>query len=80
MLSKEGGLVEYHWNTGDGWNWIEHGTPNKGVSLITSPSPCFEGNQLLLVGSDGKVYVRYMGQNDMEMEELWLPICGKNNE
>ncbi|KAG5253850.1 hypothetical protein IMY05_001G0151300 [Salix suchowensis] len=30
MLSEDGGLVEYHWNAGDGWNWIEHGTPNKG--------------------------------------------------
>ncbi|KAE9616402.1 hypothetical protein Lalb_Chr03g0024521 [Lupinus albus] len=60
MLSIEGGLVEYHWDTLYGWNWVEHGTPYKGVTMVGSPSPTFEGNQLLLIGSDGKVYLRYM--------------------
>ncbi|KAJ6409113.1 hypothetical protein OIU84_008747 [Salix udensis] len=72
MLSEDGGLVEYHWNTGDGWNWIEHGTPNKGVSLITSPSPCFEGNQLLLVGSDGKVYIETREGGNDDNEEVCI--------
>ncbi|CAK7331108.1 unnamed protein product [Dovyalis caffra] len=77
MLSEDGGLVEYHWNTGDGWNWIEHGTPNKGVTLITSPSPCFEGNQLFLVGSDEKVYVRYMDKMTWRWKNCGLPHVGK---
>ncbi|KAG5238389.1 Magnesium-chelatase [Salix suchowensis] len=77
MLSEDGGLVEYHWNTCNGWNWVEHGTPNKGVSLITSPSPCFEGNQLLLVGSDGKVYVRYMDKMTWRWKNCGFPYVGK---
>ncbi|KAJ6385206.1 hypothetical protein OIU77_028402 [Salix suchowensis] len=72
MLSEDGGLVEYHWNTGNGWNWVEHGTPNKGVSLITSPSPCFEGNQLLLVGSDGKVYIKHVRFGNDDNEEVCM--------
>jgi hypothetical protein len=77
MLSEDGGLVEYHWNTGVGWNWIEHGTPNKGVTLITSPSPCFEGNQLFLIGSDGKVYVRYMDKMTWRWKNCGFPYVGK---
>ena len=77
MLSEDGGLVEYHWNTGVGWNWIEHGTPNKGVTLITSPSPCFEGNQLFLIGSDGKVYVRYMDKMTWRWKNCGFPYLGK---
>ncbi|CAI0450181.1 unnamed protein product [Linum tenue] len=81
MVSDEGGLVEYHWNVGDGWSWIEHGTPHKGVAFATSPSPCFHGGQLLLVGSDGKVYVRYV---DELMTWRWrncgFPYVGKGKE
>lgn len=77
MLSEDGGLVEYHWNAGDGWNWVEHGTPNKGVTLITSPSPCFEGNQLFLIGSDGKVYMRYMDQMTWKWKNCGFPYVGK---
>lgn len=60
MLSTQGGLVEYQWNTWYGWNWVEHGTPYKGVTLVGAPGPCFEGNKLFLIGSGGKVYLRYM--------------------
>ncbi|KAG4129907.1 hypothetical protein ERO13_D09G109000v2 [Gossypium hirsutum] len=62
MLSEDGGLVEYHWNAWDGWNWVEHGTPCKDVNLVAPPGPFFKGNQLLLIGSDGNVYLRYMDQ------------------
>lgn len=72
MISREGGLVEYHWNSWDGWNWVEHGTPYKGVTLVGSPGPCFAGNQLFLIGSDGKVYLRYM---DKENTWKWKD-CG----
>uniref|UniRef100_A0A2P2JD22 Uncharacterized protein LOC105648304 n=1 Tax=Rhizophora mucronata TaxID=61149 RepID=A0A2P2JD22_RHIMU len=77
MLSEDGGLVEYQWNTGDGWNWVEHGRPNKGVTLITPPSPCFEGNQLFLVGSDGKVYMRYLDQGTWKWKNCGFPNVGK---
>lgn len=60
MISTEGGLVEYQWSTLYGWNWVEHGTPYKGVTLVGSPGPWVEGNQLFLIGSDGNVYLRYM--------------------
>ncbi|KAL2329209.1 hypothetical protein Fmac_022636 [Flemingia macrophylla] len=73
MLSREGGLVEYHWNTWYGWNWIEHGTPYKGVTLVGSPGPSFEGNQLLLIGSDGKVYLRYMDKNAWKWKDCGFP-------
>ncbi|KAJ4845205.1 hypothetical protein Tsubulata_036495 [Turnera subulata] len=77
MLSEDGGLVEYQWNTGEGWNWIEHGTPNKGVILTTSPSPFFERNQLFLIGSDGKVYMRYMDQFTWKWKNCGFPHVGK---
>uniref|UniRef100_A0A7N0RHG9 Uncharacterized protein n=1 Tax=Kalanchoe fedtschenkoi TaxID=63787 RepID=A0A7N0RHG9_KALFE len=60
IISEDGGLVEYHWNSMEGWNWIEHGKPGKSVTLVSSPGPCFEGSQLFLIGSDGKVYLRYL--------------------
>lgn len=80
MLSEDGGLVEYHWSTGEGWNWVEHGTPNKGVTLITSPSPCFEGNQLFLIGSDGKVYMRYMDQMTWSWKNCGFPYVRKTRD
>lgn len=73
MLSREGGLVEYTWNTWHGWNWVEHGTPYKGVTLVGSPGPSFEGNQLLLIGSDGKVYLRYMDKNAWKWKDCGFP-------
>ncbi|WCJ36867.1 hypothetical protein M5689_018039 [Euphorbia peplus] len=80
MLSIDGGLVEYQWNSGEGWNWVEHGTPNKGVTLITSPSPCFEGNQLFLIGSDGKVYMRYMDQMTWRWKNCGFPHLRKKTD
>uniref|UniRef100_A0A2N9H8W0 Uncharacterized protein n=1 Tax=Fagus sylvatica TaxID=28930 RepID=A0A2N9H8W0_FAGSY len=76
MLSEDGGLVEYHWNTLDGWNWVEHGTPYKGVTLVGSPGPCFEGNQLFLIGSDGKVYLRYMDHMTWRWKSCGFPYMG----
>lgn len=79
MLSEDGGLVEYHWNTWDGWNWVEHGTPGKGVTLVGSPGPCLHGNQLLLIGSDGKVYLRYMDQMTWRWKNCGFPHKAKEN-
>ncbi|BAT91164.1 hypothetical protein VIGAN_06247600 [Vigna angularis var. angularis] len=76
MLSREGGLVEYQWNTWYGWNWVEHGTPYKGVTLVGSPGPSFEGNQLLLIGSDGKVYLRYMDNSAWKWKDCGFPNMG----
>lgn len=76
MLSKDGGLVEYHWNTLDGWDWVEHGTPYKGVTLVGSPGPCFDGNQLFLIGSDGNVYLRYMDQMTWKWKSCEFPYMG----
>ncbi|XP_012572687.1 uncharacterized protein [Cicer arietinum] len=73
MFSKDGGLVEYNWNTWHEWNWIEHGTPYKGVTLVGSPGPSFKGNQLLLIGSDGKVYLRYMDKNAWKWKDCGYP-------
>ncbi|XP_057953208.1 uncharacterized protein LOC131147699 isoform X2 [Malania oleifera] len=77
MLSEDGGLVEYHWNPLDGWNWVEHGTPDKSVTLVTAPGPCFEGNHLFLIGSDGKVYLRYMDQTTWKWKNHGFP-CVEN--
>ncbi|KAH0715014.1 hypothetical protein KY284_007919 [Solanum tuberosum] len=60
MLSADGGLVEYNWNLSNGWNWIEHRTPDPSVILVGSPGPCFTGAHLFLIGSDGKVYLRFL--------------------
>nr|DAD42483.1 TPA_asm: hypothetical protein HUJ06_000713 [Nelumbo nucifera] len=73
MTSEDGGLVEYHWNALDGWNWVEHGTPDKSVTLVSPPGPCFEGNQLFLIGSDGEVYLRYLEQSTWKWKNYGFP-------
>ncbi|XP_020230003.1 uncharacterized protein LOC109810841 isoform X2 [Cajanus cajan] len=78
MLSREGGLVEYQWSSLYGWNWVEHGTPNRGVTLVGSPGPGFEGNQLFLIGSDGKVYLRYMDKKAWKWKDCGFPYVGNN--
>ncbi|KAL6850459.1 hypothetical protein ACP4OV_021086 [Aristida adscensionis] len=60
MVSEHGGLVEYHFSTQDGWEWVEHGTPHRGVTIAGAPGPCFDGAQLFVVGSDGHVYRRHL--------------------
>lgn len=77
MISDEGGLIEYNWNTFDGWNWVEHGTPDIHVTLVGSPGPCFGGNQLFLIGSDGKVYLRYMDQMIWRWKNCGFPYNHK---
>ncbi|KAI4305039.1 hypothetical protein L6164_028429 [Bauhinia variegata] len=73
MLSREGGLVEYHWDALYEWNWVEHGTPYKGVTLVGSPGPCLGGNELFLIGSDGKVYLRYMEKKAWKWRDCGFP-------
>ncbi|KAL4282686.1 hypothetical protein GQ457_16G006740 [Hibiscus cannabinus] len=73
MLSEDGGLVEYHWNTWDGWSWVEHGTPCKDVTLVAPPGPCFKDNQLLLIGSDGNIYLRYKDQSTWRWKNCGFP-------
>ncbi|XP_062208496.1 uncharacterized protein LOC133909986 [Phragmites australis] len=60
MVSEHGGLVEYHFSPQDGWEWVEHGTPHRDVTLVGAPGPCFDGAQLFVVGSDGRVYRRHL--------------------
>lgn len=60
MVSEHGGLVEYHFSPQDGWEWVEHGTPHRDVTLVGAPGPCFDGAQLFVVGSDGHVYRRHL--------------------
>ncbi|XP_062017007.1 uncharacterized protein LOC133733389 isoform X1 [Rosa rugosa] len=76
MLSVDGGLVEYHWNAMDGWNWVEHGTPHKVVTLVGSPGPSLEDNQLFLIGSNGHVYLRYMDQMTWRWKNCGFPSLG----
>ncbi|TKY71057.1 hypothetical protein E2542_SST07352 [Spatholobus suberectus] len=76
VLSREGGLVEYQWSSLYGWNWVEHGTPNRGVTLVGSPGPSFEGNKLFLIGSDGKVYLRYMDKKAWKWKDCGFPYVG----
>uniref|UniRef100_A0A0D9UZK7 Bulb-type lectin domain-containing protein n=1 Tax=Leersia perrieri TaxID=77586 RepID=A0A0D9UZK7_9ORYZ len=60
MVSEHGGLVEYHFSSQDGWEWVEHGTPHRDVTIIGAPGPCFDGSQLFVIGSDGNVYRRHL--------------------
>ncbi|RRT77201.1 hypothetical protein B296_00010094 [Ensete ventricosum] len=59
MISDNGGLVEYQWDSLDGWEWVEHGTPYRDVLLVGAPGPCFDDTQLFVIGSDGQVYRRH---------------------
>lgn len=80
MFSEDGRLVEYHWNAWDGWNWVEHGTPYMDVTLVGSPGPCFEGNQLFLIGSNGNVYLRYMEKSTWRWKNCGYPYIGKTED
>ncbi|XP_048563147.1 uncharacterized protein LOC125543729 [Triticum urartu] len=62
MISEQGGLVEYHFSPHDGWEWVEHGTPHRDVTLVVAPGPCFDGTQLFVIGSDGHVYLRHLDE------------------
>ncbi|KAJ8543822.1 hypothetical protein K7X08_025440 [Anisodus acutangulus] len=73
MLSENGGLVEYNWNPSNGWNWIEQGTPDPSVVLVGSPGPCFKGVHLLLIGSDGKVYLRFLDNGTWKWRDCGFP-------
>ncbi|KAL3324645.1 hypothetical protein AABB24_038657 [Solanum stoloniferum] len=73
MLSADGGLVEYNWNPSNGWNWIEHGTPDPSVILVGSPGPCFTGAHLFLIGSDGKVYLRFLDDGAWKWRSCGFP-------
>ncbi|XP_058199252.1 uncharacterized protein LOC131314549 isoform X3 [Rhododendron vialii] len=77
VLSEDGGLVEYHWNALDGWYWVEHGTPHRSVTLVGSPGPCYKGNQLFLIGSDGNVYLRYLDQTTWKWKNYGYPYVGQ---
>lgn len=80
MFSEDGRLVEYHWNALDGWNWVEHGMPDKSVTLVGAPGPCFDGNQLFVIGSDGKVYLRYMDQMTWKWKNYGFPLESERQE
>ncbi|XP_019155559.1 PREDICTED: uncharacterized protein LOC109152368 [Ipomoea nil] len=73
MLSEDGGLVEYNWNSLDGWNWVEHGTPDQSVTLVGSPGPCFRDSQLFLIGSNGRVYLRLLDQGTWQWRDCGFP-------
>ncbi|GAB4856015.1 hypothetical protein Ancab_024654 [Ancistrocladus abbreviatus] len=73
MISEDGGLVEYNWNTVDGWTWVEHGTPYGGLHFIGGPGPSFEGNQLFLIGSDGNIYLRYFDRTEWKWRNYSFP-------
>ncbi|CAA0813222.1 Unknown protein [Striga hermonthica] len=80
MLSEEGGLVEYRWSPGDGWEWVEHGRPHVNVRLVGAPGPCFLGTELFLIGSDGNVYLRYSDDGDWKWEDLGFPYMRDGKE
>ncbi|KAI3822500.1 hypothetical protein L1987_10090 [Smallanthus sonchifolius] len=84
MISEDGRLIEYYWNQMEGWGWVEHGSPCPGVTLVGSTGPCFEGNQLFLIGSDGNVYLRYWDQAVWKWNDCGFPstgnIVGENRE
>ena len=73
MISQDGGLFEYHWNSLDGWVWFEHGTPNEEVNIAGAPGPSFEGHQLFVVGSDGKVYLRFFNGGEWKWRDYGFP-------
>ncbi|KAL9143179.1 hypothetical protein ABFS82_14G219300 [Erythranthe guttata] len=73
ILSEDGGLVEYKWSSMEGWNWIEHGSPDTTVVLVGAPGPCFGGNELFLIGSDGNVYLRYLDRGEWKWRDCGFP-------
>ncbi|KAK1292609.1 hypothetical protein QJS10_CPB17g01598 [Acorus calamus] len=79
MVSETGRLIEYHWNPSDGWNWVEHGTPHKDMTLVGAPGPCIGGDHLFLIGSDGEVYTRYLDQRAWKWQSYGFPRIDARN-
>ncbi|KAF6151081.1 hypothetical protein GIB67_042416 [Kingdonia uniflora] len=74
LVGEDGGLVEYKWDTVDGWVWLEHGRPSKSVSLVGAPGPCLDSNKLFLIGLDGIVYLRYLHQSTWKWKNCGNPL------
>lgn len=74
MFSEDGGLIEYHYNSFDGWEWIEHGTPSPDVTFVGAPGPSFDSTQLFLIGSDGNVYLRYLEERVWKWKNYFSPF------
>ncbi|WOL16364.1 hypothetical protein Cni_G25151 [Canna indica] len=79
MISETGGLVEYHWDSLDEWEWVEHGTPYRDVLLVGAPGPCFDGTQLFVIGSDGQVYRRHLDQRTWKWTCHGHPYSGPSS-
>lgn len=73
MISENGVLVEYNWNSLAGWEWVEHGTPYRDVTLVGAPGPSFDGNKLFVIGSDGQVYQRHLDQKAWKWKSHGYP-------
>eukprot|EP00249_Psilotum_nudum_P011412 c23156_g1_i1 orf=71-1756(+) len=63
MRSEDGELVEFHWDNSDGWTWIDHGAPESGIALATSPGPSLGSWRLFVIASNGHVFSRYFVGN-----------------
>ncbi|CAM6104128.1 unnamed protein product [Calypogeia fissa] len=59
LRTEDGGLIEFHWDTYEGWKWTDHGFPEPGVTLATAPGPNISNKRLFVVGSDGRLFSRF---------------------
>ncbi|PKA61847.1 hypothetical protein AXF42_Ash008679 [Apostasia shenzhenica] len=73
MVSEYGGLVEYHWSFMEGWEWVEHGTPARGVAIAGAPGPWLGGSELFVIGSNGCVYRRSLNERAWKWTDFGYP-------
>lgn len=73
MILDNGGLVEYHWSSTYGWEWVEHGTPDRGVKLVGAPGPWLGDTELFIIGSNGCVYRRHLDERTWKWSSYGYP-------
>ncbi|XP_020597698.1 uncharacterized protein LOC110037398 [Phalaenopsis equestris] len=73
MILENGGLVEYHWSSTYGWEWVEHGTPDRGVRLVGALGPCLGDTELFVIGSNGCVYRRHLDERTWKWTNYGYP-------
>ncbi|XP_024540156.1 uncharacterized protein LOC112349635 [Selaginella moellendorffii] len=81
MRSENGNLVEFGWDSANGWFWSDHGTPAPNSYVATSPGPCMdEDGSVFVVSSTGRVHARQLFGGKWRWRDFGHPLAGESDE